>query len=77
MRGIKKIAIFCGALLFACSDYTLNPQKEEIPVIEAPNIEVVPAELNFGHLDAGVGESSSQVVTITNLGNANLSISHI
>jgi len=77
MREIKKIAFLFAGLLLACSDYTLNPHKEEIPVIEAPNIEVLPATLNFGHLDAGVGESSSQVVTITNLGNANLSISHI
>jgi hypothetical protein len=77
MREIKKIALLFVTMLMACSDYTLNPHKEEIPVIEAPNIEVLPATLNFGHLDAGVGESSSQVVTITNLGNANLSISHI
>jgi hypothetical protein len=77
MRGIKKIAIFCAALLFACSDYTLNPHKEEIPIIEAPNIQVMPSTLNFGHLDAGTGESKSQIVTITNIGNENLRLSQV
>jgi len=77
MRVAQKIAIFCTALLFACSDYTLNPQKEEIPIVQVPNIEVMPSTLNFGHLDAGNGESKSQIVTITNIGNENLQLSHV
>ena len=74
MREIKKIALLFATTLLACSDYTLNPLKEEIPGIEAPNIEVLPAALNFGHLDAGVGESSSQVITITNFGLTRLTL---
>ena len=66
MRGLKKIAILCAGLTIACSDYELNPKVEEVPVIEAPNIHVEPSSLNFGHLDAGMGESKSQVITITN-----------
>ena len=77
MRLIRNIAIFCGGALIACSDYELNPKVEEIPVIEAPNIHVSPASLNFGHLDAGVGESKAQVITITNAGNKNLNLSHV
>ena len=77
MKPGKKIAIFCGALLFACSDYTLNPQKEEIEPILAPNIQVVPTEINFGHLNAGAGESKSQVITITNLGNELLELEDV
>jgi hypothetical protein len=50
---------------------------EIVPVIEVPNIHVTPSTLNFGHLDAGIGESKAQVITITNVGNKNLNLSHI
>ena len=66
MRCVKNISFFCMAALIGCFDYELNPKVEEIPVIEAPNIHVEPSSLNFGHLDAGMGESKSQVITITN-----------
>jgi|ETNvirnome_2_300_1030623.scaffolds.fasta_scaffold03561_1 hypothetical protein len=77
MRCVRKIAIFCVALIAGCSDYELNPKVEEIPVIESPNIEVMPSSLNFGHLDAGAGESKAQVITITNVGNKDLNLSHV
>ena len=77
MRHAQKIVIFCMGFLLGCSDYELNPKVEEIPVIEVPNIHVTPSSLNFGHLDAGVGESKAQVITITNAGNKNLNLSHI
>ena len=77
MRYVKKIAIFCVVLLAGCSEYELNPKVEEVPVVESPNIHVMPTSLNFGHLDAGMGESKVQVITITNAGNKNLNLSHI
>jgi len=77
MRYAQKIVIFCMGFLLGCSDYELNPKVEEIPVIEVPNIHVTPSSLNFGHLDAGVGESKAQVITITNAGNKNLNLSHV
>jgi len=77
MSMAKNIALFSAAILLGCSDYELNPKVEEIPVIEAPNIHVSPSTLNFGHLDAGIGESKAQVITITNAGNKNLNLSHI
>ena len=77
MRSVRNIVIFCAGALIACSEYELNPKVEEIPVIEAPNIHVSPSTLNFGHLDAGIGESKAQVITITNAGNKNLNLSHI
>ena len=77
MKCVKKIAIFCVALIAGCSEYELNPKVEEIPVIELPNIQVMPSSLNFGHLDAGIGESKAQVITITNAGNKNLNLSHV
>jgi len=77
MRHAQKIVIFCMGFLLGCSDYELNPKVEEIPVIEVPNIHVTPSSLNFGHLDAGVGESKAQVITITNAGNKNLNLSHV
>jgi len=77
MRHAQKIVILCMGFLLGCSDYELNPKVEEIPVIEVPNIHVTPSSLNFGHLDAGVGESKAQVITITNAGNKNLNLSHV
>jgi len=77
MRGLKKIAILCLGMSTACSDYELNPKVEVIPVIESPNIHVTPTSLNFGHLDAGIGESKSQVITITNAGNKDLNLSYV
>jgi hypothetical protein len=77
MRCVAKLAIFCVGLLAGCSEYELNPKVEEIPVIEVPNIHVMPTSLNFGHLDAGIGESKAQVITITNAGNKNLNLSHV
>ena len=77
MRGLKKIVILCLGMATACSDYELNPKVEVVPVIESPNIHVTPTSLNFGHLDAGIGESKAQVITITNAGNKDLNLSHV
>ncbi len=77
MSMAKNIALFSAAILLGCSDYELNPKVEEIPIIEAPNIQVTPSTLNFGHLDAGTGESKFQIVTITNIGNEDLHLSQV
>jgi len=77
MSMAKNIALFSAAILLGCSDYELNPKVEEIPIIEAPNIQVTPSTLNFGHLDAGTGESKFQIVTIANIGNEDLHLSQV
>jgi len=77
MRGLKKIVILCLGMTAACSDYELNPKVEVVPVIESPNIHVTPTSLNFGHLDAGIGESKAQIITITNAGNKDLNLSYV
>ena len=77
MRGFINLIAFALVAIIGCSDYALHPQKQEIPVLEVPNIRVVPSELNFGHLDAGAGESKTQVLTITNIGNATLNLSAV
>ena len=77
MRKRKKIAVLGAVLLFACSDYALNPQKEVVEPVNVPNIQVVPSEINFGHLNAGAGETKSQVVIITNLGNDLLDLDNL
>jgi len=77
MRSLKKIIAFALVAIIGCSDYTLHPQKEIVAILEVPNIQVTPSELNFGHLDAGAGESKTQVLTITNIGNATLNLSGI
>jgi len=77
MRGFKKIIAFALVVIAGCTDYTLHPQKQEVPVLEVPNIQVAPSALNFGHLDAGAGESKTQVLTITNIGNATLNLAGV
>ncbi len=77
MRSLKKLALFLPALLLGCSDYGINPQKDPPIVVEEPDIAVFPSALTFGHLDAGMGESKSQVITITNIGNKALNLSHV
>tara|TARA_R110002110_G_scaffold414647_1_gene645422 strand:- start:1029 stop:2636 length:1608 start_codon:yes stop_codon:yes gene_type:complete len=77
MRGLKKLAILLPALLLSCSDYELNPKVDPPIVVEEPNITVYPAVLSFGHLDAGMGETRTELITITNIGNKPLNLSHI
>jgi len=77
MRSLKKIIAFALITITGCTDYTLHPQKQEVLVLEVSNIQGTPSELNFGHLDAGAGESKTQVLTITNIGNATLNLSGI
>ena len=77
MRSLKNIILTSLVFLAGCSDYTLHVKKDVDPGLEVPNIEVTPATLNFGHLDAGSGESKTQVLTITNIGNATLNLSGV
>lgn len=63
--------------LFGCSDYAINPHKETVTPTTAPDIHVVPSQINFGHLNAGAGETKSEVITITNLGNDLLDLDNI
>lgn len=56
-------------LLAACSEYELAPGTEHLG-LPAPDIEVVPASLNFTTVE--VGCEAAQVVTITNVGEAPL-----
>ena len=64
--------------LFACNDYMMNKKVVEDPIEEAgePNILIVPAEINYGHLLSGQ-QVGVETVTIINMGEADLAISSI
>tara|TARA_Y100001963_G_C6789705_1_gene454803 strand:+ start:2951 stop:4558 length:1608 start_codon:yes stop_codon:yes gene_type:complete len=77
MRGLKKLILLLPILLVSCSDYELNPKTDPPIVVEEPNIAVYPTVLSFGHLDAGAGETRTELITITNIGNKSLNLSHV
>ena len=74
--GTKKRFLATLLLLAACSDYALNPHKEEVQVIEEANIHVSPSVIDFGVLSAGT-QTDQEIITITNNGNLDLSLSSI
>jgi len=74
--GTKKRFLATLLLLAACSDYALNPHKEEVQVIEETNIHVSPSVIDFGVLSAGT-QTDQEIITITNNGNLDLSLSSI
>ena len=74
--GTKKRFLAALLLLAACSDYALNPHKEEVHVIEETNIHVSPSVIDFGVLSAGT-QTHQEIITITNTGNLDLSLSSI
>ena len=64
-------------LLAACSDYNITKIAEENPApAENPDIQVDPTFINFGSLDAD-GDSTTEIVTITNNGTDALDITSI
>ena len=74
--GTKRRLLATLLLVAACSDYTLNPHKEEVHVIEETNIHVSPSVIDFGVLSAGT-QTHQEIITITNTGNLDLSLSSV
>ena len=75
MRFVSVILLFLFSV--GCSDYHLQKHSEpEEPGITEPEIEVDPTYHGFGALTAGT-ETQEVVITIDNIGNADLNISDI
>ena len=73
MGSLLKLLPFV-VLLAACSDYNVTKIAEENPApVENPDIQVDPTFINFGSLDAD-GDSTTEIVTITNNGTDTLDI---
>lgn len=68
------LAVFALALLPACGGG--SGAKSQVVTVEAPAVTLSGTSLNFGSQNVGT-TSSAQIVTITNSGNATLSISGI
>jgi len=76
MGSLLKLLPFV-VLLAACSDYNVTKIAEENPApVENPDIQVDPTFINFGSLDAD-GDSTTEIVTITNNGTDTLDITSI
>lgn len=72
MRGLWPPLLFIFGLLPSCLEYGYNGEKGADPL---PDIEVSPSSLDFGALD--YGEEQTEVVRISNLGGADLSLTGI
>ena len=69
--------IFMINFFAGCSDYNLTKHREAAePGVSAPEIEVTPVSHDFGSLNA-VGEDSSIIVKIKNIGTDTLSIDDV
>jgi len=64
--------------LFACNDYVMSKKVVEEPPIEEgqPDIMVLPAEINYGHLLSG-HETGSETISVINTGDATLIVSNV
>ena len=69
---------FIFLFLFACNDYVMSKKVVEEPPIEEgqPEIMVLPAEINYGHLRSG-HETGSETISVVNTGDATLIVSNV
>jgi len=73
---LSLLTLFMIVFGSCASDHGLTPIYEHVLFDEAPDIVVEPTVINFGSLNAD-GEIASEVVSITNIGNAALAIKDI
>ncbi len=80
MRTSLSLSPVLALALFACSEYQIENTAEKVTTgVEEgePDIKVDPKKVAFGELMVGDGETATETITVTNEGEASLSITDL